>query len=78
MIYNYIDSNMPDWARPTIQKLVDKGFLKGDAVGELGLTYDMMRMFVVNDRAGLYGPDIDAETAEDTVAQDEDVEDSGE
>ena len=78
MIYNYIDSNMPDWARPTIQKLVDKGFLKGDAVGELGLTYDMMRMFVVNDRAGLYGPDIDAETAEDTVAQDEDVEDSEE
>lgn len=55
MIYNYIDENMPEWARPTIQKLVDKGFLKGNDNGELGLTDDMLRMFVVNDRAGLYG-----------------------
>ena len=30
MIYNYIDNNMPDWARPTIQKLCDKGYLKGN------------------------------------------------
>ena len=32
MIYNYIDENMPDWAKPTIQKLVDKGILKGTYV----------------------------------------------
>ena len=52
--YNYIDENMPEWARPTIQKLVEKGFLQGNANGELGLSVDMMRIFVVNDRAGLY------------------------
>ena len=55
MIYDYIDDNMPDWARPTITKLVDKGFLKGDEEGKLGLTEDLIRMFIVNDRAGVYG-----------------------
>lgn len=55
MIYNYIDKNMPEFAKPTIQKLVDKGILKGNEKGELGLTYDMLRMYVTNDRAGLYG-----------------------
>ena len=55
MIYNYIDENMPVWARPTIQKLVDKGWLRGNADGELGLSEEMLRIFVVNDRAGLYG-----------------------
>ena len=55
IIYDYIDENMPDWARPTIQKLVDKGFLKGDDEGKLGLTYGLMRMLIINDRAGVYG-----------------------
>lgn len=55
MIYDYIDDNMPDWARPTIQKLVNKGFLQGDKNGNLGLTEDLMRMLVINDRAGAYG-----------------------
>ena len=55
IIYDYIDENMPEWARPTIQKLVDKGFLKGDEEGKLGLTYDLMRMLIINDRAGIYG-----------------------
>ena len=54
-IYDYVDENMPEWARPTIQKLVDKGFLKGDEEGKLGLTYDLMRMLIINDRAGIYG-----------------------
>lgn len=53
MIYNYIDDNMPEWARPTIQKLVDKGILKGDD-GGLNLTDELLRIFVINDRAGLY------------------------
>lgn len=53
MIYNYIDNNMPKWARPTIQKLVDKGILQGDENG-LGLTDDLLRVLVINDRAGLY------------------------
>ena len=54
MIYNYIDQNMPEWARETVQKLVDKGYLKGNAQGELGLTDEMLKLFVINDRAGLY------------------------
>lgn len=54
MVYNYMDDNMPSWAKPTIQKLMDKGYIKGDDTGKLGLTMDMIKMFVVNDRAGLY------------------------
>ena len=53
MIYNYIDDNMPKWARPTIEKLVANGYLIGDEEG-LGLTDDMLRLLVINDRAGLY------------------------
>lgn len=54
MIYNYVDSNMPEWARPTIQKMMNKGLLKGDENGCLGLTDELLRVFVINDRAGLY------------------------
>ena len=54
-IYDYIDDNMPEWARPTIAKLVNKRFLKGDEEGKLGLTEDLMRLLVINDRAGIYG-----------------------
>lgn len=53
MIYNYIDDNMPEWARPTVQKLVDKGIIKGDENG-LHLTDSDLKQFVINDRAGLY------------------------
>lgn len=53
MIYNYIDDNMPEWARPTIQKLVDREILKGDE-GGLNLTEEMLRLLVINDRAGLF------------------------
>ena len=53
MIYNYIDENMPLWARDTIQKLVDKGLLVGDEKG-LHLTDNDLKQFVVNDRAKLY------------------------
>ena len=55
MIYNYIDKNMPDWARPTIQKMVDKKLLAGDEKGELGLTDEMLRTYVILDRAGAFG-----------------------
>ena len=53
MIYNYIDENMPEWARPTIQKLVTKGYIKGDENG-LGLTYDMLKILVILDRNNLF------------------------
>lgn len=54
MIYNYIDENMPEWARGTIKKLVDKGYLRGNENGELGLDDTMLKLLVINDRAGLY------------------------
>ncbi len=54
MIYNYMDSNMPEWARETIQKLMDKGYLTGVADNELGLTMDMLRIFVIMDKAGVF------------------------
>ena len=37
----------------TVQKLVDKGLIKGEGDG-LGITYDLLRVLVINDRAGLY------------------------
>lgn len=50
--YNTIDS-LPEWAKPTIQKMIDKGLLQGNGES-LDLSLDMLRIFVVNDRAGLY------------------------
>ncbi len=52
-VYNYIDDNMPDWARDSVRKLVEKGFLRGTDAG-LGLTEQDLRHIVINDRAGLY------------------------
>ncbi len=59
--YDGID-DLPKWARPTVQKLIDRGFLKGtggkpDKYGHptgLDLSEDMIRILVINDRAGVY------------------------
>lgn len=54
-LYETIDE-VPDWARPTVEKLVRKGFIEGnDDEGNLGLTLDLMRMLKINDNAHLYG-----------------------
>jgi hypothetical protein len=45
--------DVPDWGMPTVQKLMDKNVLQGEGNG-LGLTYDLLRVLVINDRAGLY------------------------
>jgi hypothetical protein len=58
--YDTIDQ-VPDWGKETVQKLMNKPradnpekmILEGEGDG-LGLTYDFLRMLVVNDRAGLY------------------------
>lgn len=52
--YNTVEE-CPAWARPTVQKLVNKGYLEGNADGDLDMSYDFMRMLVINDRAGVYG-----------------------
>lgn len=54
MIYNYIDENMPEYYRPTIQKLVRKGKLEGNEKGELMLTEDLMRILTIIDRFGVF------------------------
>lgn len=41
------------WAVDTVRKLIERGALRGDGVG-LDLSADMLRLLVINDRAGLY------------------------
>ena len=53
-IYAWVDDNMPEWAKPTVTKLMEKGYLKGDEEGKLNLDENILRMLVINDRAGLY------------------------
>jgi D-alanyl-D-alanine carboxypeptidase. len=42
--------DVPDWAQPSIRRMMDKGVLKGDATGCLNLSADLMRTLVVVDR----------------------------
>lgn len=51
-IYNTVEE-VPDWARPTVQKLVDQKRLLGTGEG-LGLDYTTLRILVINDRIGMY------------------------
>lgn len=50
--FNTIDA-VPEWAQRTVQKMIDKCLLNGNGES-LDLSLDMLRIFVVNDRAGLY------------------------
>ena len=52
-IYHYT-MELPDWARPTIQRLLDKGIYAGASKSDLNLPETLMRVLVINDRAGLY------------------------
>lgn len=60
--YNKI-ADMPGYAQATIIKMVDKGFIGGAGTAkdennrpaDLDLSIDMIRVFVTNDRAGVYG-----------------------
>ena len=53
--FNYIDNNMNESYRPTVEKLVNSGRLKGNEKGELMLTNDMMRLLTILDRVGVFG-----------------------
>ena len=53
--FNYIDNNMNESYRPTVEKLVNSGRLKGNENGELMLTNDMMRILTILDRVGVFG-----------------------
>lgn len=44
--------DLPDWGKQTVTKLIAKGYLADS--DNLGLSYDLLRVLVINDRAGLY------------------------
>lgn len=46
MIYNYIDDNMPEWAREAVRWAVDTGIIQGDGNG-LALTDEKLWQLVV-------------------------------
>ena len=45
---------VPEWGRATIEKLTKRGLLRGED-GKLAITEEMLRVFVVLDRAGAFG-----------------------
>lgn len=47
------ESDVPAWGKATVEKLVKKGCLKGSG-NDLDLNYTLLRLLVINDRAGLY------------------------
>lgn len=51
-VYNSV-SEVPDWAKETVKKLMDKGALKGTDKG-LELSQSILRILVINDRMGIY------------------------
>lgn len=50
--FNTVDA-VPEWAKSTVQKMMDKGLLNGNGES-LDLSLDMLRIFVVMDRAGQF------------------------
>ena len=46
-------SEIPNWGKITISKLINKGVISGTGEG-LNITDDMLRVLVINDRMGLY------------------------
>lgn len=51
----YIDKNLPEWAKPSVKKAVNKGILKGNDNNSLELSRFMLRLIVMLDRAGVLG-----------------------
>ena len=54
MVYDYVDKNMPPWARPAVQAAMDCGAVQGDENGRLELSYKDLRAICREYRCGLY------------------------
>lgn len=52
-IYRY-GIDLPKEFYPTVEKLMNKGYFNGAAPDDLNLSESMLRIMVINDRAGLY------------------------
>lgn len=50
----YIDKNLPEWAKPTLEKLRDRKILQGTNKNSFELSYDLIRTLVMLDRAGAF------------------------
>ena len=53
-IYDYIDENMPEWARESVQAAVDANVLVGDKDNDWGLTYEDLKHITWMHRAGVF------------------------
>lgn len=53
-IYKKLE-DIPDWGQATVKKLIDKEYLDGTGKDNLNIEHNMLRVLVINDRAGLYG-----------------------
>lgn len=51
IIYKTV-SDVPDWGRETVEKLIDKNALGGTGNGEINISNDMLRTLVILDRLG--------------------------
>ncbi|MBQ0125483.1 MAG: N-acetylmuramoyl-L-alanine amidase [Clostridiales bacterium] len=49
----YVDKNLPEWARPTAEKLVKKKILQGTK-NSYEMSYLLLRILVMLDRAGMF------------------------
>lgn len=47
-------ADVPEWGRPTVDKLIRHGSIKPEPDGSVNLSSDLLRMLVINDREGLY------------------------
>lgn len=54
MVYDYVDDNMPDWARTAVQAAMSFGAIRGDENGRLGLSYKDLRTICREYRCGMY------------------------
>ena len=52
-IYHYV-TEVPSWGKPTMEKLLKKGLYTGSGPSDLNLPETLLRILVINDRAGLY------------------------
>jgi len=52
-VYNHMEQ-VPDWAKNSVAKLVERGALVGDGQGNLNLSQDLTRTLVILDRLGLF------------------------
>ena len=54
MIYDYVDDNMPEWARSAVTAAMQSGAVNGDEGGRLGLSHKDLRSISREYRQGLY------------------------